>query len=363
MVRLVPNFFTMSMVAAVIVAVILAAFAAVTAIWVAAIERAHPAVGRLVPVTGGHLHVLDLSSGAAAPGPPIVLLHGASGNLHDLRVAFGETLAKSRRVLLIDRPGHGWSDRPDEIADAAPARQAALVREALDALGIARVIIAGYSWSGALATAFTLAYPERVAGLVLIAPVTHPWPRKTSWYNWIATMPVLGPLFVRTVAVPLGMLLIDSSARSVFTPQDMPDGYVKNIAASLVLRPSTFIANAFDVTQLSGHLVEQSKRYGEIRVPTVIVTGDQDRTVSPNIHAEKIAAMVPGAELVIVPGIGHMVHHLAPDVVIAAVERVAERAQKSESIIPARADIDAPLDLARPRESGDLLYGLPLPRQ
>src|SRR5205085_10534491 len=55
-------------------------------------------------------------------------------------------------------------------------RQAALLREALDALEVKRAIIVGYSWSGALATALALAYPERVAGLVLIAPVTHPWP-------------------------------------------------------------------------------------------------------------------------------------------------------------------------------------------
>lgn len=81
--RLVPSrFVTVSIGALVIVAAILAVLACVTAIWVAAIERAHPATGRLVPVTGGRMHVLDLSpAGAPKPGPPVVLLHGASGNL------------------------------------------------------------------------------------------------------------------------------------------------------------------------------------------------------------------------------------------------------------------------------------------
>jgi pimeloyl-ACP methyl ester carboxylesterase len=306
---------------------ILAAGAAVTAIWVAAIERSHPVAGRLIPVTGGRLHVVDLAPGGIAQdAPPVVLLHGASGNLNDMRIALGERLARSRRVILIDRPGHGWSDRPGGIADADPARQAALVREALDALGITRAVVVGFSWSGSLATAFTLAYPDRVAGLVLLAPVTHPWPRAIAWYNQIATTPVLGPLFARTLALPLGMILLDPSARNVFAPQAMPDGYVENAAAALVLRPAEFLANAFDVTELSGHLVAQSKRYGEIRAPTVIVTGDRDRTVSREIHAQTIAAMVPGAELIVLPGIGHMLHHAAPEVVIDAIERVSASA-------------------------------------
>lgn len=311
----------------VIVAAILAALAAITAIWVAEIERAYPAAGRLVPVTGGRLHVVDLPPGRGGEDAlPVVLLHGASGNLNDMRVAFGEKLAASRRVILVDRPGHGWSDRPGGAADAAPARQAALVREALDALGVKRAIVVGFSWSGAVATALALADPERVAGLVLLAPVTHPWPRATAWHDRIATTPVLGALFARTAALPVGMLLIEASARNVFAPQAMPDGYVQGSAAPLVLRPAEFLANSLDVTQLRGHLVAQSKRYGEIRAPTVIVTGDRDATVSRKIHSEAIAAMVPGAELIVLPGIGHMLHHVAPDVVIDAIERVTQRA-------------------------------------
>ncbi len=58
-------------------------------------------------------------------GTPVVLLHGASGNLHDMRIALGDRLAAHDRVILIDRPGHGWSDRPGGAADARPARQAA----------------------------------------------------------------------------------------------------------------------------------------------------------------------------------------------------------------------------------------------
>ena len=91
------------------IALVLAALAVVTAIGTAAIERAYPPAGKFVEVEGGRLHVLELGP---ADAPAIVLLHGASGNLGDMRLALGESLAARYRVILVDRPGHGWSDRP-----------------------------------------------------------------------------------------------------------------------------------------------------------------------------------------------------------------------------------------------------------
>src|ERR1044072_1841138 len=114
-------------------AVLLAALLAlVTAVGTAAIERQNPPAGRFVDVTGGRLHVLEL--GTQHDGVPIVLLHGASGNLHDMRLGLGERLASRHRVILIDRPGHGWSERPGGYEDASPLREAALIAQTRDAL-------------------------------------------------------------------------------------------------------------------------------------------------------------------------------------------------------------------------------------
>src|SRR3569833_3480657 len=135
----------------VIVVVVLGGLAAFTAISARRIERAHPPAGRFVEVDGGRLHLLELGP---ADATPVVLLHGATGNLNDMRVALGDRLAARYRVILIDRPGHGWSDRPDGSADASPARQAALLHQALQRNGISRAIMVGHSWSGALATAY-----------------------------------------------------------------------------------------------------------------------------------------------------------------------------------------------------------------
>jgi pimeloyl-ACP methyl ester carboxylesterase len=171
-------------------AAVLGLLAVYTEIGVRRIERAHLPAGRFVDVTGGQLHLLELGR---ADAPAVVLLHGASGNLADMRVALGDRLAQRYRVILVDRPGHGWSARPDGSADASPARQATLIHQALERVGVARAIVVGHSWSGALATAYALAYPEAVSGLVLLAPVTHPWPGGVAWFNPILTVPVIGP--------------------------------------------------------------------------------------------------------------------------------------------------------------------------
>jgi pimeloyl-ACP methyl ester carboxylesterase len=79
----------------------------------------------------------------------------------------------------------------------------------------------------------------------------------------------------------------------------------------------------------------QVPRYRDIAIPTVILSGDADDTVSPHLHARAVAAAFPDAKLVILPGIGHMPHHVTADEVIAAIDsilaaRPAPRAQPLE---------------------------------
>jgi pimeloyl-ACP methyl ester carboxylesterase len=293
------------------------------------IEAAHPAAGRFVAVEDGRLHVLELGpSSGREEQLPIVLVHGASGNLNDLRLALGERLARNRRVVLVDRPGHGWSDRPGGGADASPARQAALIMEALDRMGVERFVLLGHSLGGAVASAIALAWPGRLAGLVLLAPVTHPWEGGLDWYNVILSTPVIGRLFAHTIAVPLSFLLLDGSVTSVFAPQPAPADYVRRAAIRLLLRPAQFVANAQDIAALKAFVAAQAPRYREIGIPTVVVTGSDDGTVAPHIHARAFVAAVPHARLVMLSGVGHMPHHASTDRVVAAVEQLPVRAAR-----------------------------------
>jgi pimeloyl-ACP methyl ester carboxylesterase len=276
-------------------------------------------------IEGARLHVAELGLPRGSPGaePAVVLIHGASGNMEDMRIALGEKLARSHRVILIDRPGHGWSSRPPGDDYASPARQAELVAAALQELGVERAILVGHSWGGAFVTAYALAFPERTAGLVLLSAVTHPWPADPGWYNNLASLRGIGPLFVRTLVYPLGSFMVDGVSRSVFQPQAVPEDYVRRAAIRLVLRPKTFFANARDLALLRNFIAAQVPSYVDLRSPTIIITGDRDTMVSPEINARALAATLPRAKLVLLEGVGHMPHHAAPEAVAAAVDELA----------------------------------------
>jgi pimeloyl-ACP methyl ester carboxylesterase len=311
----------------VVIAIIFGALALFTALGVRSIEAANPASGRFVEVEGGRLHLVELGDAAARP---VVLLHGASTNLGDMRLALGDRLAANYHVILVDRPGHGWSDRPRGAAEASPARQAELLHQALQRIGVPRVMLVAHSWAGAPALAYALEYPNHVAGIVLLAPATQQWPESVAWPTNVfaaltaytarpAASPIVGQAFARTLVLPFGKLLLRYGVESAFAPQKPPANYIAQTGAELLLRPSEFVANSEDIARLYEFLQHQASQYAKIEAPTIIITGDADAILSPEVHAKVIAAVVPHARLRILPGVGHMVQFAAPDVVVDAV--------------------------------------------
>jgi len=299
----------------------LALLALITQAGIVVIERAHPAQGDRVDVDGASLRIVELGPRDAL-GPPVVMIHGASSNLEAMRQPLGERLARTHRVILIDRPGHGWSTRASEM-DSTPAIQGRMIDQALEKIGVDRAIFVVHSWAGALGARMALDYPKRVAGLVMLAPVAYPWPGGVGQYNEIVSMPLIGRLLAYTITLPLGVLLAGPGARGVFLPQVMPENYIRDTATLMLLRPREFLANARDLVTLKEAVREQAPRYGEIKAPTVVISGDADKTVSVNIHSRPFAAAVPGARLIVLPGVGHMVQNAAPDLVVAEIDAMA----------------------------------------
>jgi pimeloyl-ACP methyl ester carboxylesterase len=320
----VPQSFRILFMFLLIVLAALASLALVT--WTGAVlaERAHPAQGRMVDVEGARLHVVELG----APGAtPIVMLHGASSNLEVMR-PLADRLAQRHRVILVDRPGHGWSTRAS-LADSTPEPQARMIAEALNKLGVPPSIVVAHSWSGALALRLALDHPARVAGLTMLAPVAYPWPGGVSQYNYAVTAPVIGPLLAHTVTLPLGLLLAESGSRSVFAPQAMPEGFVKDSATRLLLRPREFVANAWDLVTLRAAMAEQAPRYKDIAAPITIIAGNVDKTVSTHIHSQPLAKTAKDTRLIVLDGVGHMIQYAAPDLVVAEIEAMADRLSRS----------------------------------
>ena len=318
-----------------VIAVVLGLGALITAIGSWLIGRAHPPRGRFIKVRRVGQHVVELGT-AAGEAPPIVLVHGAGCNLEDMRLAFGERLAARHRVILIDRPGMGWSRRKGRHG-SAPQFQAAVLREVLDQLGIARAIIVGHSWGGALAASFALDYPERTAALILLASPLYPHAHPTTSLYAFFAMPIVGWIYAWTLALPLGLLFVGLALGSAFLPQLPPRDYLKRSAALLLLRPSTFLANARDMADLKRNLEPQPARYRGLAMPTLVMSGAADFVVAPALHALPFAAAAPHAKLVMLPGIGHMLHHVST-------ERVVDEIEKYEAIM-----VTAPLPGERKR--------------
>jgi pimeloyl-ACP methyl ester carboxylesterase len=297
--------------------------ALVTQAGVMAFQRGYPAQGEMIEVAGATLNVVDIGP-RDAPGPPIVLIHGASSNLETMRKPLGDMLAARHRVILIDRPGHGWSSRARDV-DSTPAIQGRMIGQVLEKLGVGPVILVVHSWAGALGARMALDDPHRVAGLVMLAPVAYPWPGGVGWYNTLVTAPVIGPLLAYTITLPLGYFLMARGARGVFLPQIMPDDFVGNTATALLLRPREFLANARDLVTLKQAVREQAPRYASIKALTVVISGDVDKTVSTNIHSRPFAAAVPDARLIVLPGVGHMVQNAASEFVVSEIEAMADK--------------------------------------
>jgi len=305
--------------------IVLGALAAATTLASALIARAHPPKGRFIVIDGGHLHIDELAD-RPHDETALVLVHGASGNMEDMRIALGDALGGRFRTVLIDRPGRGWSGRGSSREAASPQMQADRVAQALGQIGVKRAILVGHSWGGALAIAFAIRHSQMTAGLVLLAPTSHPWRGGVSWYYSLATLPLIGPLFTHTMVLPLGALLIRPATQGVFAPQTPPDHYVARSATWLVLRPGAFAANARDMTELKSNLEKLVPLYPSIAAPTVIIVGDRDLAVSNDVHAFELAKAIPKARLEVLSGVGHVPHHARPDRVVAAVEEVLRKA-------------------------------------
>ncbi len=304
----------------ILIAMIVVAFAGLflwTRLQAAEIVVANPPVGEFAALNGGRMHYLDIPGDESAP--PLLFVHGASGNLKDQSGAYQEALAGSARMIFIDRPGHGYSER---AGATDPAKQADRYIELMDSLGIERVVIVCHSLGCASSAAMAVLHPERVAGLVFVAPATHPWPGGVTWYYDVANFPVIGRIFTETLTLPFGRLGMEAGLKSVFGPNEPAAGYAEQTSVELVFRPQIFRNNAHDVATLKSFVTDFSPRYSQIKVPTQIITGDSDDVVLPEIHSVGLERDIEGAELTVLSGVGHKPDYVATDVVVKAIRTV-----------------------------------------
>lgn len=258
----------------------------------------------------------------AGSGPDVLLVHGAFVTSHDMLVSLMEPLAQHFHVIAVDRPGHGLSTRP-RLA-GAPRRQAALIMEAVRALGLRRPIVIGQSFGGAVALEFALRFPDEIAAVIAIAPMAFPEPRLEHLLFGYRAAPLFGDIATLAGGAGPDAAMLPLMWRAMFLPQDMPDAFRDTMAFDEVRSGRGLQANGEDATALLA-LAANIPLYGACRVPVSILYGDRDVVVNPALHARTVARLLGQGRAQRVVGAGHMLHHFHADLVVGLALKAAAK--------------------------------------
>lgn len=273
-----------------------------------------PPEGRIVEAMGLRIHAWERGE-----GQPVILLHGANGNLRDWTYALGPLIARDRHAIAFDRPGNGWSERPSQRG-GDPAVQARILHAAARAMGVERPILVGHSWGAALAMAWALSFPDDVTGVVTVSGAVMPWGEQPMLAELIGLDRLLiGFYFDNLRSTPGG---VPGFVRRIFRPQVPPPGYIDYIGGQLALRPRTVAANIEDIATLNTALRRQAPAYGRLDIPVEIISGRADFIIEPERQPIPFAAALRRPQLTLLDGVGHMAHHAAPGELLAALDRI-----------------------------------------
>ncbi len=295
------------------------------------IETALPAQGRFVELPQARLHVLERGP-AVDPGlPALLMIHGLAGQLGHFSYRLVDELARTHRVIAIDRPGSGYSSWRSET-DPTLEAQAEVVAAVIERLALGPVVLVGHSLGGAVALATALCHRDRVTGLALLAPLTQrPKGVPKVFRGLLIGTERLRRLLAWTLVVPIGRLQRERLLRPIFAPDPVPADYGLRAGGALSLRPGHFLAAARDLAALPSSLERMIERYPELASrpagPIGVLYGRQDRILAADLHGEGFASQVPGVHLELIDA-GHMLPIVAPDACASLIRQVAAQAAR-----------------------------------
>ncbi len=286
------------------------------------VEAALPPRGRFMEIDGERIHYVD--TGGA--GPAVVMIHGLGGNLLHFDYALAGRLAGEFRLILVDRPGSGYSTRATG-ADATLTAQAAAIAKLIGALGLKRPLVVGHSLGGAVSLALALDHPDCTGALALVAPLTHAQEEvPTVFRPLLIRSSLVRTLVAWTFATPLGIRRGPVVLKEVFAPEAVVPGFPLRAGGLLGLRPKAFRAASSDIVAINDVLPAYATRYPSLDLPLGILFGKDDRLLDYQRQGESMRVPCPALDLEIVEG-GHMLPMTAPDRCAALIRRIAARQQ------------------------------------
>lgn len=255
--------------------------------------------------------------------PVFLLLHGFGASTFSWREVM-EPLGQIGRAIAYDRPGFGLTSRPmhAQWAGRSPystEAQVDLTVALMDALGVEQAVLVGNSAGGTVALLVALAYPERVRALVLVDAAVYIRGGAPAWLRPLLATPQmrrLGPLLLRSFpSQGESLLRLAWHDPGKITPEIL-EGYRKP------LQVENWDRALYEVTVATA-VPDLAPRLREVRVPTLVVTGDDDRVV-PTAESLRLAHELPGAQLAVLPACGHVPQEECPGLFLEELGRFLE---------------------------------------
>lgn len=270
----------------------------------------HP-TGKFLQLAGVKLRYLE----RAGAEPAVLLIHGLPGTAEDFEDV---TPLIGHRTIAIDRPGYGFS-----TGGYFPfSRQVQAVHETIERLHLGRPILVGHSYGGAISLAYAERYPRGVRGLVLVdaaATCTHNsgFVRAQARFVKFVELPVISQVADVTFSQLLRTASADPAEKEAFSPNPVNQRHHQRVLA-INLKHGNLEAYAGETVAANSVIEGVNRGLASIRVPAIVLQGDQDKLVKPEC-GRRLAASLPDARLQMVQG-GHMVPYTHPAAVAAAVE-------------------------------------------
>jgi pimeloyl-ACP methyl ester carboxylesterase len=252
---------------------------------------------RVLDLPGGDLNVTDRGPRDA---PTILLVHCYTCAM-DYWQRLAPLLVRDHRVIAVDLLGHGSSEMPDD--GYSMEHQADTIAEALDALDAKPVLAVGQSLGGPVSTALAQRHPDKVRGLVIMDSSSQTKYVSLPLTAKLARMPVIGPALKQ---VAPDSTIHKELSKAFHEGFDFPDSFVDDVKAMTY----TSFAESYEGGRDFTASERLDDRIASTRLPVTVIFGADDRIVNPESADDY--RDIPGAKVVVLPGIGHTPQMEAP---------------------------------------------------
>lgn len=288
--------------------------------------RKFPPIGDFVDIGGVYVHYYSSTPEGQinTDKPVIVMIHGLSGSIFDFYYsAFFAELRKQYKIVLVDRPGAGYSYIHSKKMMTLN-QKSNIIYQLMAHLQIKQPVLLGHSLGGALVLNYACQYPAETKHLVLLAPLIYPVRAMNIPFLFL-----LQVSFIRTLVFGLiwcfQFLFFSALIKNAFRPNVeclLPE-YQKATRDQL-FSFKQFLSEFSNLLGLKNSLIQQQQAYAKLQMPISILVGSHDKILPAQNQAEQLKSEVPHLNLKILNRQGHMLNFSATAALINTIKNAAD---------------------------------------